>query len=125
MIDYKIIPNGSVRRVADGATIPPDERNGDYQRFLAWLAEGNVAPAEEPPPPARIITPRQFRERFTASEQAAIMQGAIADVAVLGWRLRAAEASEIDLDHPETISGMDFLVSKGLLTEARKAEILA
>lgn len=33
----------------DGATIPPDPNNIDYQAFLEWVAAGNT-PAEWSPP---------------------------------------------------------------------------
>ena len=54
------VSDRSIQRDEDGAFIPFDPANVDYQDYLAWLDEGNAPkeppaiptpPMEEPPPP--------------------------------------------------------------------------
>ena len=48
-LDNKIV---SVLRIEDGASIPLDPANTDYQEYLKWVAEGNEpAPPDEPESP--------------------------------------------------------------------------
>jgi hypothetical protein len=54
MQNYQIVSsvksNGikTVKRLSDGAFVPFDPANTDYQQYLKWLSEGNTpTPADE------------------------------------------------------------------------------
>jgi len=41
-LDFMGVPSKYVVRIADGANIPFDPDNTDYQAYLKWLDEGNT-----------------------------------------------------------------------------------
>lgn len=58
---YKVQSEHVILRIPDGAFIPCDERNADYQNYLLWLAEGNTPePADSQTTIIPPITTRQF-----------------------------------------------------------------
>lgn len=51
---YKLTEGKEVIRLSDGALIPADKCNRDYQEYLSWLSRGNMPdPADSPPPLTR------------------------------------------------------------------------
>lgn len=46
---YKLTPTTSILRLADGATIPADSVNTEYQEYQKWVAKGNTAAPVDPP----------------------------------------------------------------------------
>jgi hypothetical protein len=70
-----------------------------------------------------VITFEQFMGLFTVPEQTVILDSS--DLGVRLWLLKGTAASQIDLGNPEVAQSLDYLISKGLLTTARKTMILA
>jgi hypothetical protein len=91
-----------------------------------WNYDGkNFSPPSLPPPPPNIITKLAMIDRFTETEYEGVLTAAKTDVQVQGWLDRFASANQINLDNSRTVSGINLLVSKNLLTQERGQEILA
>jgi hypothetical protein len=115
--------------IADG----PLETNGvwvcvddvDPEPGPGWSYDGeNFAPPPPPPPLPNIITKLAMIDRFTEAEYEDVLTAAKTDVQVQGWLDRFYAANQINLDDSRTVSGIDLLVSKNLLTQERGQEIL-
>ena len=84
-----------------------------------------VKPAEAAPAD-RYVTAEQFRDRFTSAELLAISAAGQTDVQVAYFLLKLNTTSgPFSLDHPDVVSGLPLLVSKGLLTSDRPGQIRA
>ena len=59
---YKLAAAG-IKRLSDGAFIPSNPSNVDWQEYLKWLAEGNV--------PLPAYTPAELAEKQKAEDEAA------------------------------------------------------
>ena len=105
--------------------IPMDENNRHYQEYLEWQA--NNPPIEEYIPiiPTKtVFTSLEFRDLFTINEQLSIRESQLVDMEVgLAYDMMLS-AQSIDISDPRTIQGMDLLVTKGLITNERRNEIL-
>lgn len=83
-----------------------------------------LLPPDPIPVPPPIITKLAFRFRLTDQEYVGILAAAKTDVEVMAWVETFNMVTQINLDDPRTASGLEMMVSKSLLTEARKTEIL-
>ena len=58
---YQLTGTGTILRLADNASIPPDPANTDYAAYLAWLEDGNnPEPAPEPEPIPELTTEQKL-----------------------------------------------------------------
>jgi hypothetical protein len=122
----------TVVRDADGATIPDDPRNADWQAYQVWLADDNTpTPYTPPPEPPITLTFLQFMALFTAAEQAAI--AASADTQTRLFLIMAAGSGGLQLTNAQVVAGVNYLATPatanppgpGLIAPSRAAQILS
>jgi hypothetical protein len=114
-----------------GAELPPGEMvelTGPAATTpigAGWRYTAGQFDAPTAAPPRRTVTPREFLSRLTLPEKLAIRTAAQADAQVAVWIDELVASTEVDLDHPETVAGLEAMQVAGLLTPERVAEIRA
>ena len=128
---WALIEGELVANVVEQDTQPQIEglwvENVDGKAGPGWKYIGGqfIGPELPPLPPVLpIITKLAFRYRMTDQEYVGILTAAKTDVEVAAWIETFNMVSQVNLDDPRTKSGLDMMVSKGLLTEQRETEIL-
>jgi hypothetical protein len=71
-----------------------------------------------------VLPPLQFIERFSDDEQLAVVTAAMSNPSLRLWYDKLMAAQEVVFSDPRLSAGLDALVSAGLITAERKAELL-
>lgn len=129
-----------LRDMYPGAMVSRAENQTELEAFEAWIAAGHkniiegpdgepveiiinkVAWNKEHPPMVTGISVFDFRMRFTLPERVAIKTSVDPVVAVFYDDLMVA--GRVERDNPVLVEGMNYLVSAGIIGEARKEELL-
>lgn len=127
-----ILDTPFIRRDDDGAVIPCDPANRDYQTFLSWITAGNTPGVVAPPTPApvRSLPTLAFRMRLTTAERGALTLTAAQKLAAGDPTLQVAlddlgASVLVNLNDPKVAAIIDLATSLGILTPDRKAALLA
>jgi len=71
-----------------------------------------------------VYTARDFRNRFTQTEKVDLYTKANEDIMLKIFIDELNATSSVDVEHPDTIQGMQYLVVKGILTQDRYNELM-
>jgi hypothetical protein len=119
--DYQTLPERI--RLNDGSTRTSLNELSEAELIALGIEfiEGDYpVPPIQPTP----LTHKQFMDRFTDTELAAIMTAAKSSIELELWFKRFEMAQDILLNDPQTISGVNALETAGLIAEGRATEIL-
>ncbi|UDQ97654.1 hypothetical protein AAEX28_11685 [Lentisphaerota bacterium WC36G] len=104
---YQKLNNTQIERINDGAIIPIDERNADYQNYLKWLSEGNTLLDPPTEPQQTIFTKLHIRRAFRALNKENVLDELLASH--LEFSKDWADANEIDLNDEITAEALQII----------------
>jgi len=119
--DYQTLPDRI--RLADGSTRTALNELSEAE-LLAMGIEFIEGDYPVPPTQPTPLTHKQFMDRFTDTELAAIMTAAKSSIELELWFKRFEMAQDILLTDPQTIAGVNALETAGLIATGRATEIL-
>lgn len=93
-------------------------REESNQIYADWKTALEAVPAR------KVGTFNEFRSILSEAEEDAITSAAMSQLVIKKWYDLAIATNEIDLTNDLVIGGMNAFVDAGLMTEARKNEIL-
>lgn len=117
-------------RLYDGISIVAEADTISYDESLrGWRAGERVItdPDKKLELRSHLVSPLQFKLCFTSEERLAIRAALESDPVISDWFeiIEDPRLTQVDLSLQSTKDGIAYLVSKGILTEDRAAEILA
>jgi hypothetical protein len=123
---YVVVENGVVvNRVVSKSALEPNWFASETAQ-IGWTYDGInfIRPPYLAPTLTWIITKVAFVSRFTSAEYVGVVTAANSDPSVQAWYDLLFIANNIDLEDQRTVDGINFMVSKNLLTAERANEIL-
>jgi len=101
-----------------------EPQDGDWVRVTSGNTVIELQYHVPVPVPVTVLSRLAFMQRFTFSELTAIYTAAKTEVTVEVWLKLLEAAATVDLQHEQTIAGIDALVTAELLTQERADIIL-
>lgn len=112
---------------AEFVACPDEVQDGWIFADGTWAAPDAPAPWVEPAPTPPQVTLVQFKLLFTPAERVAIKAARATDAMIDDFYeiVEDPRLTMVDFGLQSTVDGVGYLVSRGLITEARKDEIIS